>query len=297
MKKYLLLGAHGQLGWELERAIATLGQVRAFDFPDIDLKQEDSYYNLILEAKPDVILNAAAYTAVDKAEDEPEGAMAINARAPGVLAELAKQLGATLIHFSTDYVFDGQKGIPYLESDPPNPQNIYGRSKWLGEQAVIQVSPCYLILRTSWVYSLRRESFVSKVIRLSQAQDTLRMVTDQVGSPTWARMLAEATAQLLAMAKSARDPHGWLEERAGLYHLAGSGYASRFQWAEEILNHISVTGHRNKIVLEPAITQEFPSPARRPLFSALDCCKFEDTFGLQLPHWKNALQLAMSELS
>ncbi|OGO28941.1 MAG: dTDP-4-dehydrorhamnose reductase [Chloroflexi bacterium RBG_16_54_18] len=293
MKRIVLLGSGGQLGWELERALAPLGLLYAFDFPQIDLMRVDSYYDLILEIKPFVIINAAAFTAVDQAESEPETAFAINGRAPGILAELAQRLGAALVHYSTDYVFDGTKTSPYLESDLPNPLNVYGESKLLGEQSITQVNPCHLILRTSWVYSTRRDSFVRKVIEMSRKQDDLHIVTDQIGSPTWARMLAETTAQVLAMSKAGSDPFDWLYERAGLYHLAGSGFASRYEWAQEILNLSYRWNNQREITLKSATTDQFPSPARRPLFSALDCQKFENTFALLFPPWKNALKLAV----
>ena len=295
MKRLLLLGAKGQLGWELERALPPLGLLHAFDFPQIDLLRVDSFHDLIHEIKPHVIINAAAFTAVDRAESEPEIAIAINGRAPGILAELAKQLGAALIHYSTDYVFDGTKTSLYLESDIPNPLNVYGRSKLLGEQLITQVNPCHLILRTSWVYSTRRDSFVGKVRQMSRNQDVLHIVTDQIGSPTWARMLAETTAQLLAMSKAGSDPFTWLRERAGLYHLAGSGFASRYEWAEEILKLSKGGNDHGEINLRPASTDQFPSPARRPLFSALDCQKFEKTFALNIPPWKDTLKLALED--
>jgi len=295
VKRIVLLGSGGQLGWELERALAPIGRIYAFDFPQIDLQQVDSFYNLILEIKPQVIINAAAFTAVDRAEKEPETAFAINGRAPGILAELAQRIGAVLIHFSTDYVFDGTKTTPYLETDTPNPLNVYGKSKLLGEQSITQVNPCHLILRTSWVYSTRRDSFVRKVIEMSRTQDVLHIVTDQIGSPTWARMLAETTTLLLAMSLAGGDPNGWFNVRTGLYHLAGSGFASRYEWAKEILNLSLGRNEQQEISLRPATTDQFPSPASRPLFSALDCQKFENTFDLVFPPWKNALRLAMGD--
>lgn len=293
MKRIVLLGSGGQLGWELERALAPLGLLYAYDFPQVDLLRVDSFYHLILEIKPQVIINAAAFTAVDRAEIEPEPAFAINGRAPGILAVLAQKLGAALVHYSTDYVFDGTKTTPYLETDTTNPLNVYGKSKLLGEQSITQVNPCHLILRTSWVYSTRQDSFVRKVIEMSRTQDVLHIVTDQIGSPTWARMLAETTSQILAMSLASRDPIGWLNERTGLYHLAGSGFTSRYEWAEEILNLSHGRNEQQEISLRPATTDQFPSPARRPLFSALDCQKFEKTFPLVFPPWKNALRLAM----
>src|SRR3990170_283154 len=287
----LLLGKYGQLGWELQRTLAPLGDLIALDFPEIDLKQEENLSQLIHNIRPQVIFNATAYTAVDRAESEPEIAKAINAHAPRVMAEEAKKMGAVLIHYSTDYVFDGTQGSDYLETDTPNPLNIYGQSKLAGERAIQEVGGSYLILRTSWVYSVRRNSFVTKVLEWSRTQTSLRIVSDQVSNPTWCRMLAEVTAQLLAMA--GRDVVGWLDERRGIYHLAGSGRASRFEWAQAILEMDPRREEQIVQEVQPALTSEFPTPAIRPLHSALNCDHFIDTFGLTLPNWREALKLAM----
>ena len=224
--RILLLGKYGQLGWELHRTLSPLGEIVALDFPEIDLTQGNNVRQLVRDIQPTVIVNATAYTAVDRAETEPEIAMAVNSLAPGLLAEEAMTTGSALVHFSTDYVFDGTKGSDYVETDIPNPLGVYGKSKLDGERAIEQVDGCYLILRTSWVYSLRRECFVTKVLEWSRHQPTLRVVSDQASNPTWARMLAEATAQLLS--KGITDVAGFLRERRGLYHLAGSGRSSRF---------------------------------------------------------------------
>ncbi len=289
----LLLGNTGQLGWELQRTLAPLGQVAALDYPEVNLADAAGLRQIVRRLHPRVIVNATAYTAVDRAESETELAMAVNSRGPGILAEESAALGAALLHFSTDYVFDGAKGSAYIETDIPNPLNVYGRSKWAGEQAVQQVGGAYLILRTSWVYSLRRDSFVTKVLKWARQQRTLRLVTDQVSNPTWARMLAEVTAQMLAM--GGRDVVPWLTERRGLYHLAGDGYASRMEWAQAILR---CDPHRDEQVIGdilPGQTDDFPSPACRPLFSALNCDHFFEVFGLRLPPWEIALLLAMTQ--
>jgi dTDP-4-dehydrorhamnose reductase len=291
MIRLLLLGKYGQLGWELQRTLAPLGEVIAVDYPEIDLSQPDPVRQIVRQAQPAVIVNATAYTAVDRAESEPEIAMAVNARAPAVLADEARSLGAGLIHFSTDYVFDGAQNRPYIETDQPNPLGVYGQSKLEGERAIETIGGAYLILRTSWVYSLRRDSFVGKVLNWSRQQETLRVVSDQISNPTWARLLAEVTAQLLA--KSNHDPVGWLAEWRGLYHLAGGGYASRLEWAQAILQLDPQPEQQITLQLLPALTADFPTPARRPLFSALDCKRFGDTFGLRLPDWKDALRMAM----
>ena len=283
----LLLGCTGQLGWELHRCLQPLGVVAACDFPIINMADAAGIREKVRECQPDVIINATAYTAVDKAESEPELAEAINGRAPGALAEEARRRKAVLIHYSTDYVFDGRKAAPYVESDLPAPLNVYGVSKLHGEQAVQQVGGDYLILRTSWVYSLREGGFVNKVLEWARQQDTLRMATDQIGNPTWSRMLAEITALLLARG----EEH--IREHTGLYHLAGSGFASRFEWAKLILELDPDKQEQRVKEFSPALTADFPTSAQRPLFSALDCNHFFNTFGLQLPDWQAALRLAM----
>jgi dTDP-4-dehydrorhamnose reductase len=295
--KILLVGNTGQLGWELERTLASLGEVTALDFPAVNLLDESSTRHVVRGAAPHVIVNATGYTAVDKAESEPEKAAAINARAPALLAEEAHALGAALIHYSTDYVFDGLKGTPNVETDAPYPLGVYARTKLEGEQAVQQTGGAFLILRLSWMYSLRRDSFVTKVLGWSRQQSTLRMVTDQIGNPIWARTAAEATAQLLAMGNANRVGSAgivpWLAERSGLYHFVGPDYASRYEWAQVILRLDPRRSEQVTHQVLPALTSEFPTPARRPLFSALDSRKFTETFGLRLPPWEAALRLAM----
>ena len=283
----LLLGKNGQLGWELQRTLAPLGQITALDYPEIDLSEPDSIRPIVKSARPEVIVNATAYNAVDRAESEPEIAMAVNAHAPGLLAELASELQAAFVHYSTDYVFDGAKGKPYVGADAPNPLSIYGQSKLAGEQAISQVDNAYLTLRTSWVYSLRRESFVTKVLNWSRQHKVLRIVDDQVSNPTWSRMLAEISAQVLA--NRGENLVEWMRERRGIYHLAGDGYASRFQWAKAILHYDPRQDQQIKQEIQPALSSEFLTPARRPAFSALDCTCFTNTFGLKLPEWQNCL--------
>lgn len=283
----LLLGNSGQLGWELQRTLQPLGVVGACDYPAFNLADSATIQKTVRECRPDVIVNAAAYTAVDKAESEPELAEAINGTGPGVLAEEARKLNAVLIHYSTDYVFDGTKSSAYDETDLPHPVNEYGKGKLAGEQAIQSAGGYYLIFRTAWLYSLRRDSFVSKVLRWAREDEIVRVVDDQVSNPTWARMLAEVTAQVLA-----RGP-GYLRERTGLYHLAGGGYASRYTWAEEILKLDPRKQEQRVKQLLPAQTSDFPAPAQRPLFSALECQRFELTFDLCLPVWDKALELAL----
>jgi dTDP-4-dehydrorhamnose reductase len=292
--KIVLLGKNGQLGWELQRTLAPLGEIVALDCPEIDLVQTDQACRIMREIRPEVIVNATAYTAVDRAESEAELAMAINGLAPGKLAQTAAELEAVFIHYSTDYVFDGEKGSAYLESDAPNPLSVYGASKLAGEQAIAEVGDVYLILRTSWVYSLRRDSFVTKVLGWARQNRTLRVVTDQVSSPTWARMLAEVTGLLLA--KGSPNIRSWIGERKGLYHLAGSGFASRYEWAQAIIQHDPRRDEQIVEELQPALTKEFPTLAERPLNSCLDCSLFYERFGLRLPDWEQALKLAMEQI-
>jgi dTDP-4-dehydrorhamnose reductase len=289
--RILLLGNSGQVGWEAQRAMATLGEVVALDYPEVDFTRPERLYRQVLELAPQVIYNAVAYTAVDQAEKEPERVRVINAAAAGVLAEAALKLNAALIHFSTDYVFDGRKGSVYVESDSPNPLNIYGLTKLEGEQAIQQIGGAYLILRTAWVYSNRRDSFVTKVLQWAANRPSIRVVVDQVSNPTWARMLAEVTAQLLA--KGGSDVAEWMKANRGVYHLAGSGIASRHAWAKAILANRS--SEAPPVEVEPALSSEFPTPAVRPLYSAMDCSCFASTFGLQLPSWEQALRLQMAE--
>ncbi len=231
--KLLLIGKNGQVGWELKRTLASLGEVIAVDYPEINLADEDSTRSWVRKTKPQIIINAAAYTAVDQAEIEPDLAMTINGTAPGILAEEAQALGAALVHYSTDYVFDGTKGSAYIEADNPNPINVYGMSKLAGDQNVQQINSTHLIFRTTWVYSMRQGGFVRKVLEWARKNPDLRIVSDQVGSPTWARALAEITSQVLAMGRA--DFPSWLEDRKGLYHLGGRGAVSRLDWAQKIL--------------------------------------------------------------
>jgi dTDP-4-dehydrorhamnose reductase len=291
LHRILLLGTTGQLGWELERTLQPLGDVIALDYPDVDMADPDSLRTTLRTIRPGLIINATAYSAVDKAESEPDLARAVNTYGPGILAEEARKQNAALVHFSTDFVFNGGKGQPYDETDAPDPINIYGRSKLDGEHAIHSVDGAHIILRTAWVYSLRCENFVSRVLKWARQAEIMHIVDDQVSNPTWARMLAEVTAILLA--RGGDDINPWLAERKGVYHLAGDGQASRFDWAQEIIKlDPDKKEHQFKQLL-PALTSEFHTPARRPLYSALNNRKFKDTFNLQLPDWKWALEAAM----
>ena len=283
--RILLFGKNGQLGWELHRSLITLGDLTVLDYPDVDFNQPQTLPEIVRAAKPDVIVNAVAYTNVDKAESEPDVARRINADAVGEIAREAKKLGALLIHFSTDYVFDGTKGSPYVETDIPNPLNVYGKTKLTGEEAAAEAG-LYLTFRTSWVYSNRVGGFVNKVLEWSKTKTELRIVDDQIGSPTWSRMLAEVTGQLLA--RYSID-NKWLLERQGLYHLAGAGAVSRYEWVKEILRLVG----REDIAVIPAKSAEFPTAAVRPLFSGLECGNLEKITRLSLPHWKKCQMLCL----
>ena len=284
MKRILLLGNTGQVGWELNRTLLTLGELNALDYPQIDMAKPECIRSVVRDTKPDIIINATAYTNVDKAEDEPDLAMAINGIGPGVLAEEAKRLSAALIHYSTDYVFDGTKGEPYTEEDEPNPINVYGKTKLAGEQAIETIGGAYLIFRTSWVYSLRRPCFVTKVLQWARENETLRIVDDQISSPTWARTLAEATAQVIAQGRG--EPVEYIREKSGLYHLAGGGSCSRYEWAKAILE---LDPHKEEQVVRdllPVKSEEFPTRAGRPLNSGLSITNVNLLFQLFVPKWK-----------
>ncbi len=287
----LIIGSSGQVGWELLRTLAPLGDVQGVDYPEIDLSNPDSIRNRVRQTPPRVIVNAAAYTAVDKAESEPDLAMSINGTAPGVLGEEAKQLGALLVHYSTDYVFDGVKRSPYLETDPPNPLGIYGRSKLAGDQAVRQSGCNHMIFRLCWVYGARGRNFLVTMSKLAREREVLRVVNDQFGCPTWCRMIAEATAQTLAHRLRLKDP----SSVDGLYHLAASGQTSWHGFAEAIVAAVPPSDRQCRRV-EGIPTRDYPLPATRPACSVLSCEKLTRTFGLRLPEWRTSLQHVLEEL-
>lgn len=287
--KILLFGAMGQLGTELQRALAPLGEIAAYDIHNLDLMDLDAVRETIRAVHPDAIVNASAYTAVDQAETEAEKAFKVNGEIPALFTEEVAKLNSLLIHYSTDYVFDGTKDAPYLEGDATNPLGVYGRSKLAGEEAIRAGNANYLILRTSWVYSRNRNSFVTKVLEWARKQERLSIVSDQVSNPTWARTLAEVTSELLCR------NFDYLSERRGLYHVAGNGHASRLDWAKKIIELDPNKDEQKVKEIVPALTSDFPTPAQRPLFSALDCSLFQSTFGIPLPKWEDALKQAMTE--
>lgn len=287
--KILLFGAMGQLGTELQQTLAPLGEIAAYDIHNLNLENIADVRETIHAVRPHVIVNASAYTAVDLAESESDKAFKVNGEIPQLFSEEAAKVNAFLIHYSTDYVFDGTKDVPYLEGDVTNPLGAYGKSKLAGEEAIKAGSANYLILRTSWVYSRNRNSFVTKVLEWARKQEKLSIVSDQVSNPTWARTLADVTAQLLGKGFDC------LSERRGLYHVAGNGHASRLEWAQKIVE-LDPNKHEQKVrEIVPALTADFPTPAQRPLFSALDCNLFQSTFDIPLPKWEDALKMAMNE--
>jgi len=270
--KILLTGRGGQVGWELERSLAPLGQVTAPDLATLDLADADATRRTVRAAKPDVIVNAVAYTAVDKAESERDLAHAINATAVGVLAEETKRLGALLVHYSTDYVFDGTKGTPYVEDDAPNPLNVYGASKLAGDRAIAASGCRFLILRTSWVYGLRGSNFMLTMLRLARERPELQVVDDQIGAPTSSLAIARATAQLLQRGAG------------GLYHLSAAGAVSWCGFARAILARAGIATPVSAIR-----TEDYPTPAKRPRNSRLDCSRLRKDFDLALAPWEDQL--------
>ena len=290
LPKILLLGKNGQVGWELQRTLAPLGQVWALDYPEVDFAEGAALRKLVLEHRPQIIVNACAYTAVDKAESEAERAMLINGLAPGVLAESAKQTGALLVHYSTDYVYDGTKGSPYVETDATNPLSAYGRTKLAGDQAIQQVGCNHLIFRLCWVYGARGQNFMLTMMRLARERETLRVVADQIGSPTWSRMIAGATTlalkQMLSLAEA--------RELSGVYHLRAGGQTSWHEFASRIIE-LMPPGERKCRAVEPITTADYPTPAKRPAYSVMSCEKLRRAFGIELPNWEQSLRLLLDK--
>ncbi|ALG68278.1 dTDP-4-dehydrorhamnose reductase [Beggiatoa leptomitoformis] len=292
-RRILLIAPEGQVGWELLRCAQSLGKVttakRVHENPQlcIDLANTDSIRRVVETVKPHIILNAAAYTAVDKAESEPELAEQINSTAPAVLAETAKRLNALFVHYSTDYVFDGTNKYPYKETDTTNPVSVYGATKLKGEQAIQAIGGHYFIFRTAWVYGMRGKNFLLTMQRLAGERDLLRVVDDQRGAPTWSRSIAEASTQILAQSLSPRLQLD-LTELAGIYHMTCGGNTTWYRFAQAILAHAE-----KQPTLEPIPTSAYPTPAKRPTYSTLCNSKLAQTFGIRLPDWENALTLCL----
>lgn len=289
MTRILVTGKTGQVGYELERSLQGLGEIIAVDRSQMDLSNLDQVREVIRAVKPTLIVNPAAYTAVDKAESEPELAMLINGEAPGVMAVEARKLGAALIHYSTDYVFDGSKASPYTEDDPTCPINVYGRSKLAGEQAIQAAGVKHLILRTSWVYGMRGKNFLLTIRRLAQERDALSIVADQHGAPTWCRTIADTTAHIVAQGMAAGQSDDWWRTRSGLYHLTAQGHTTWHGFTEAILADPSIA---KKPTLTPIMTDDYPLPAKRPRNSVLSSTRLMNTF-CGLPDWDGALGLCM----
>jgi dTDP-4-dehydrorhamnose reductase len=293
MKTILLTGKNGQVGWELQRTLAPLGKVVALDVEDLDLSDAEAIRRKVHEVQPHIIVNPAAYTAVDKAESEPELAMAINGIAPGVFAEEARARDALLVHYSTDYVFDGRKDGPYVEDDAPNPLGVYGNTKLAGEEAVRAAGCRHLILRTSWVYGARGKNFLLTMLKLAKERSELRIVDDQIGAPTWSRTLGEITAQILAQLHAPGRAPIELQKLYGTYHLTSAGAVSWHGFTAEILRQAGV---KPAPVLHPIPTRDYPTPAARPANSQLSNDKLLKAFGLSGGDWRDNLRLCLQAL-
>ena len=292
-KNILLTGVNGQVGHELRHALSVLGHAVALDRSQLDLADVAAIRNVLREIRPDLIINPAAYTAVDKAESEAELAFAINATAPAVIAEEAKKLGAMLVHYSTDYVFDGAKSVAYVETDPTNPLSIYGKSKLAGEEAIREARlPHYLILRTSWVYGRHGKNFLRSILRLAFEREQLRVVSDQIGAPTWSRTIAEATASALL---------NWDESKSGTYHLTNNGQASWHGFAQAIVEEYQLL-HKARgwpalkvSNIEAITTRDYPTSAPRPANSRLNGAKFSNVFSEVMPDWRESLKEVLND--
>ena len=289
--RILLTGCRGQVGWELARSLSTLGEVIALDSSRLNLVDADAIRRTVAEIRPQIIVNPAAHTAVDKAESEPDLAHALNATAPGILAEEAEKLGAMLIHYSTDYVFDGSGETARTEDAATGPLNVYGASKLAGEKLIQANCQRHLIFRTSWVYGLRGANFLLTMRRLMRERPELKIVADQIGAPTWCRCLADATAQVLAQIESpqrgADRPLPW-----GVYHMTNAGETSWYGFAAAIQE---LDAQPTLARLHPIPSSDYPTPARRPLNSRLDHARLERVFGVRLPDWREALRLCMEK--
>ncbi|UZN50261.1 dTDP-4-dehydrorhamnose reductase [Cupriavidus cauae] len=293
---FLVTGSNGQVGFELRRSLAPLGRVVALDRAVCDLSRPEQLRRVVREIRPNVVLNAAAYTAVDRAESEPEMALAINGEAVGVLAEEVKTLGSLLVHYSTDYVFDGTKDGAYVETDSVNPQSVYGKSKLAGERAVEASGAATLVLRTCWVAGAHGGNFAKTILRLARERDSLRVIADQFGAPTTAPLIADVTAQILSR-------HWLVRERerfpCGTYHLAASGQTTWHGYATYLLAYAESIGVTLKTRASGVVAisaSEYPLPARRPANSRLDTTKLRHTFGVHLPDWKQGVDFLLDQI-
>ena len=295
--RILLLGAEGQVGWELARSLQPVGAVVALSRSGADLSDLPALAALVSRQAPQVIVNAGAWTAVDEAEQHEAAATRINGEAPGVLAEAAKRCGALLVHYSTDYVFDGGGQSAWREDDRPAPANAYGRGKLAGEQAIAQAGGDWLIFRTCWVYAARGRNFVRTMLRLGTQRDSLQVVDDQVGAPTSARLIADVTARAIAMALTERQDGRF---RSAIHHLCAAGETSWYGLAEATFERWRSLAPDRPLALtalQPIASAQYPTPARRPANSRLDCSGLEQRFALHLPHWTRGLDLVLAELA
>jgi dTDP-4-dehydrorhamnose reductase len=306
--KILLTGKNGQVGAELATLLPWFGEVIAMDRQQLDLSKPDEIRRTIREIRPVLIVNAAAYTAVDQAEKEEALAHAINAEAPALMAQEAKKIGAALIHYSTDYVFDGSKHSPYGENDPPNPVSVYGKTKLAGEQAIQGVGLPHLIFRTSWVYGTRGRNFLLTILRLASEREELRIVYDQIGAPTWCREIARGTVAVLGELLSDQGSAFALPETDGVYHMTAAGVTTWHDFAEAILVEAShappnrswlsaAMGGKTLIAkrISPITTAQYPTPARRPAYSILSNSRLAQRFGVQLTEWRTQLHSAVAD--
>lgn len=295
MSAILVTGANGQVGFELRRSLAPLGTIAALTRAEMDLASEASILAVLREHRPHIIVNPAAYTAVDRAESDAGLAMAVNAAAPGIMARWAAENGAWLIHYSTDYVFDGTKAVPYVEEDAVNPQSVYGESKWRGEEAVRASGARHAILRTSWVYGHHGSNFLKTILRLAQERSALNVVADQVGAPTSAALIADVTRAAIERLTGSDGP----DDLSGTYHLAAQGSTSWHGYAAHIVRQASAEGFKLALsldALKPISTSEYPTPAKRPANSRLDCTKLMDRFGIVLPAWQDGVSDVVERL-
>jgi dTDP-4-dehydrorhamnose reductase len=290
----LILGSAGQLGRQLQLSFSGAGEILTCGRDSVDLADHEQVRKFVRNTAPDIILNAAAYTAVDRAESEPILAMAVNARAPEVLAEEAMRLGALLVHYSTDYVFDGSKAVEWEETDTPNPLNVYGASKLAGEKAITRIGGRVLIFRTSWVYGAQGNNFLRTMLRLGRERDRLNIVDDQIGAPTTTIELAHATRSIVDGVMDGR--FGNAERWSGIYHMTCGGSVSWCGFAEAIFERAQSLLHGRSPVVNPIGTSEYPTPAKRPRNSVLSNAKLRDCFGIQLSRWESALDAVIDQL-
>ncbi len=296
-RRIVLLGPTGQVGWELARSLQPLGEVRSLGRQEADFSNPAELAARVARERPDIIVNSAAYTAVDQAEKEAGLAARINGESPGALARIARESGALLVHYSTDYVFAGSGEHAWTSTDQVDPQNVYGQSKLAGEQAIAAAGGDWLVFRTSWVYAARGRNFVRTMLKLGAERETLRVVADQIGAPTSARLIADATAQALAIALAERRSGSFKSE---VHHLCAAGHTSWYGFAQTLFERwrsIAPSAPLALRALEAIPSTDYPTPARRPLNSRLDCSGFEKRFGLTLPHWQQGLECVLSELA